>query len=238
MMQTVRVPLASNALYVSGTVNGIEKTWTREEGNYWSTTAETTEDGIYEVVLSIIYGDGKTTEDSITLYYGINLITDRTQLDVDTGTEKGYYNYIDLNRVESAVSMLSGLLASLPDEMKEYAKELGVGWDVFFDVPYDQETYSQMKTYVLWKESDFPVKSEMERYLSNVVLLRNALEYETSDLPSSMIKLSCTGANAIEKALEDLHPVIGEKREEIKDHLEKTAKSWYFSNEIYCGEVI
>ena len=106
MIQTVTVPLASNALYVSGTVNGVDKIWTRQEGNFWSTMADRTDDGVYRVVLSIIYGDGKTTTDSITLYYGLILVTDRTQSDVANGTEKGYYNYEDLNRVGSAMSYL------------------------------------------------------------------------------------------------------------------------------------
>lgn len=89
MTQTVRVPLASNTLYVRGTVNGVDKVWTREEGNWWSTTADRADDGVYRVALSIVYEDGQTASDSVTLYYGLVLITDRTQADVDAGLHPG-----------------------------------------------------------------------------------------------------------------------------------------------------
>ena len=56
MTQTVRVPLTGNILYVSGTVNGVETVWTQEEDGWWSTTAQRSTDGVYEVVLSIIMG--------------------------------------------------------------------------------------------------------------------------------------------------------------------------------------
>lgn len=41
-----------------------------------------------------------------------NLITDRTYNDVILGTDKGYYNYTDLNRVEEATAELAQLLTA------------------------------------------------------------------------------------------------------------------------------
>lgn len=179
MTQTVRVPLASNALYVSGTVNGVEKVWTREEGNVWWTTAERATDGVYRVVLSIIYGDGKTTTDSVTLYYGLVLITDRTAQDVKDRTEKGSYNASDLNRVGSAMVYLR---------------------DKFNDNGYDV----QISPKTDWKEIDVPTESDMTLYLSCLGTIRGviALPEYTPKTPETMANLTYITANNIEKILE------------------------------------
>lgn len=185
MTQTVRVPLASNALYVSGTVNSIDKVWTREEGNWWSTTADRSTDGVYRVALSIIYGDGKITEDSVTLYYGLVLVTDRTQQDVTDGTEKGCYNASDLNRVGAAMEYLKNRLNDS-------------GYNV------------QVSPKTTWKESDSPTDDTMTAYLGFLGTLRNVLTLpdETPELPSSMNHLTFESANDIERILEIIDGAI------------------------------
>lgn len=185
MTQTVRVPLASNALYVSGTVNGVDKIWTREEGNWWSTQAERATDGVYRVTLSIIYGDGKTTSDSVTLYYGLVLITDRTKEDVTNKTAKGFYNVSDLNRVGAA-------MVYLRDRLNDN------GYDVDISPKVD------------WKEVDTPTNETMTIYLSCVGVLRNALPLpdDTPPVPSSMKKINYIDANNIEKILEVVDSVL------------------------------
>lgn len=185
MIQTVKVPLASNALYVSGTVNGIDKVWTREEGNWWSTTAERATDGVYRVALSIIYSDGKTATDSITLYYGLVLITDRTQQDVDNKTDKGFYNASDLNRVGSAMIYLR-------DKFNEN------GYDVHISPKTD------------WKEIDVPTESDMALYLFCLGTLRDVIELpeETQKTPTTMSNLTFKTANDIEKILETVDSML------------------------------
>lgn len=185
MTQTVQVPLASTALYVSGTVNGVEKVWTQEEGNIWWTTADRSADGVYRVVLSIIYGDGKTTTDSITLYYGLVLVTDRTAEDVTNGTEKGSYNASDLNRVGSA-------MVYLRDRLNEngYSIEISPKTD--------------------WREIDTPVDSDMSFYLGCLGTLRGvfAMPSGTPDVPATMNGLTYTTANNIEKILETIDQML------------------------------
>lgn len=188
MMQTVRVPLASTALYVSGTVNGIDKIWTREEGNFWSTTAERAADGVYRVALSIIYGDGKTTTDSVTLYYGLVLITDRTQEDVTKKTEKGFYNDSDLNRVGSA-------MAYLRDRFNANG----------YDIQIDPKT--------TWREIDVPTQSDMTLYLGYLGTLKSAitLPVYTPAVPEIGVPpngLNWSKANDIETILEIIDTAI------------------------------
>ena len=185
MIQTVRVPLASNALYVSGTVNGVDRVWTREEGNVWSTTADRATDGVYRVVLSIIYGDGKTTSDSITLYYGLVLVTDRTQNDVANGTKKGYYNAEDLNRVGAAMVYLRDRLN-----------------DNGYNIEIEPET--------AWTVSDIPTQSDMVYYLGCLGELKSVLSLppSTPEAPETMENLTYTGANNIEKILEAVDDML------------------------------
>lgn len=185
MMQTVRVPLASNALYVSGTVNGVDKVWTRDEGNWWYTTAERATDGVYRIVLSIIYGDGKTATDSVTLYYGLVLVTDRTQADVINGTDKGSYNASDLNRVGAAMVYLK---------------------DKFNDNGYSIDITPKTD----WKEIDVPTESDMTLYLSCLGTLRDVLSLpqNTPKTPDNMKDLTYITANNIEKILESVDEML------------------------------
>ena len=185
MTQTVRVPLASTALYVSGTVNGVDKVWTREEGNWWSTTADRADDGVYRVALSIVYGDGQTVSDSVTLYYGLVLITDRTQADVDNGTEKGSYNASDLNRVGAA-------MAYLRDRFNSNG----------YDIQIDPKT--------TWREIDVPTQSDMTLYLGYLGTLKSAITLPewTPEAPASMEYLTFTKANDIERILEVIDAMI------------------------------
>ena len=146
----------------------------------------------------------------------MELITDRTQADVDRVSElavklkantaseaeiaewnagmKGAYNYADLNRVETAVA--------------ELAAELGI----------------DLQTKTNWTVRDVPNHTDMTRYLLNIRAIRDVLgEYEsTPATPDTMQKLNYTTANNIEKLLSDMYRII----------------SYVIrSDEIYCGEV-
>ena len=126
----------------------------------------------------------------------LGLVTDRTQEQVyllqrlqkkgwadmtpsertlwSTDAAKGAYNYTDLNRVENAVSKLALLM--------------GLDLTVKTD----------------WNQWDALTQPDMERYLGNVVAIRNAVETEVvfPPLPESMSNLDYEMANNIEKVLE------------------------------------
>jgi hypothetical protein len=86
---------------------------------------------------------------------------------------KGAYNYSDLNRVETAVSVIS--------------ESLGL----------------DLTTKTDWGVWDSPTRSEMERYLSNVATIKKVCPsgevYPT--LPDRMNGLTYESANNIEKTL-------------------------------------
>lgn len=190
----------------------------------------------------------------------LSLITDRTAADVERaqylndlwvageflGTDeeyvewfsdmKGAYNASDLNRVESAVEYLAKVLRELAAGLKEYAAEKDVGWDVIFAPPFDPANINP-ETKTDWTEKDLPTPEDMERYLNNVELLRTALAFDTDELPASMDNLSIQGANAIERALKNLDSAIILFRVDMQILIDNTAASWFYSGEIYTGEV-
>lgn len=79
-----------------------------------------------------------------------------------------------------------------------------------------------------WLTSDAPTASQMEAYRQNIVTLRGqiAVMASTPDAPASMAGLNYVKANNIEQILLDLDALI-----------DKLIKSWYFSGELYAGEV-
>lgn len=120
-----------------------------------------------------------------------DLITDRTADDVSRETDKGFYNYTDLNRVESACVTVVGVLndAGHPTTLQP------------------QRTWSMV---------DFPNTTEMNRYLANVKRCKSQLGVpdEFYGLPNNMEELDYKYANAIEKSLLQTVEFVGKIKEQ------------------------
>lgn len=174
----IQLSLPVTVVYVTGNVNGVEKTFTLTDG-VWKTTVDRSYNDVYDISILAVDSFGKSSRLETTIYYGLKLVTDRTEQDVAKGTEKGYYNYTDLNRVESACKTVASVL-----------NEAG-----------HPTTLQPQK---IWSETDFWVDSEMVRYLSNVKYCKNQLGIpdEFFGLPETMNWLTWQEANAIEKSLE------------------------------------
>ena len=108
----------------------------------------------------------------------LELIYDRTAADVQNGTDKGYYRYTDLNRVQNAVLTVRTRFA-------------GMGYDA---VP--------APSFTAWAENDIPRFSRMDAYIRAVRSLDGMIPLPGApDLPVSPDRLDYIGANAIEKFL-------------------------------------
>lgn len=79
-----------------------------------------------------------------------------------------------------------------------------------------------------WSESDTPTEGELATYLGNVKALRRriAVKPTTPALPTDMTGLDYKGANTIEQTLADLDEL-----------LTNAQRAWYYSGEVYAGEV-
>lgn len=107
------------------------------------------------------------------------LVTDRTQADVDALNDKGTYNAADLNRVGEAVSLLAAGLESMG-----------------MSAPVAPVTD--------WTDGDVPNADQMSVYLRDVSTIQTRLQALAGDapqIPASMEGLTYTGANAIEETL-------------------------------------
>lgn len=135
----------------------------------------------------------------------MEFITDRTKSDVLLGTEKGRYGAADLNRVETAVKELSNI-----------AKAIGVNQELITKTNWGEPA--------VFSNSEWPTKSQMERYLNNVLYLCSAVEARVN-LPKTMEKLDWQGANQIEEGLQVVY-----------ERIQNIVKLFRYSGEFYAGE--
>lgn len=112
------------------------------------------------------------------------------------GTNKGAYNWKDLNRVCAAM---------------EYLNQRFTAAGYILD--YERVTPAQNRSE--WQIDDIPTKEQAERYLKNAQSIRSiraalATLKTTPALPTKMEDLTTDGANAIEKVLVDLEALLTE----------------------------
>ena len=107
-----------------------------------------------------------------------NLIFDRTQNDLEQKTPKGYYNYTDLNRIETWCEYLANLLTSYSYPVSITVKKN-------------------------WAMSDLPNVNDMERIRSNVNAIKTVFHAYT-DVPENLNYMTIEKANDIEKILSEL----------------------------------
>lgn len=188
---------------------------------------------------------------------GIEMITDRSLSDVEiakslikkgfanmTESEKqqfmgglrGAYNYTDFNRVESAVLHLANRFVEVVGEIKELAESLGVSYDSLFDVPYDAKKYEGVTGKTDWELGAILNDDERNAYLSRVVYVLEAFGVP-SNFPQTLNGLTHVGANIIEKSLVDANNSLLETKKSKENLITNTAKSWFYSGDLYGGEI-
>lgn len=136
----------------------------------------------------------------------MDLIIDRSESDALLRNEKGVYGYGDLNRVEAAVAEIAALFPTL-------------------DIGLDLEIKTDWGLPAAFSVAEWPAASQMQRYLGNVRTIKSTFGV-TVQLPSSMARLTWSGANNIEKVLQA-----------AMARAAGTIESFRYSGEIYSGEV-
>lgn len=137
----------------------------------------------------------------------MNLITDRTELDVLLGNEKGVYSHSDLNRVEAAVAEIAAELSAMGYIIAPITK---TDWELTGD---------------FWEDS-WPTETQMERYLKNIQDIWNIMPLNgKGELPTSMEKLTWRSANLIEMVLENACKQVSAIKQ-----------AWKYSGELFAGE--
>ena len=130
----------------------------------------------------------------------MEFIKDRTESDALLGNGKGVYSYTDLNRVETAVQEISQEMA------------LGLVTKTNWNLP------------AIFSAKEWPVESQMKRYLGNVAAIRKYFAISIP-IPTSMERLTWQGANNIERVLE-----------KAMESMEGVKQTYRYSGEFYAGE--
>jgi hypothetical protein len=155
----------------------------------------------------------------------MDLITDRTQADVDRwkalrdkglagmssaeqaewlGEMKGRYAHTDMNRVENAVA-----------EVARQLRNLG------YDVP-------SLFLKTDWTVRSVPTREDFDRYFGNVETLRGVLPLPatTPKTPTTETRLNYAAANDLEKILVDVDTMV-----------QKLVSARYYAGDIFAGDV-
>ena len=228
MTQTIELTLNAEIVSVDGVVNGesyaFALTGSVDGMGIWSAAVTRAADDIYRVSITATNSRGVSSQLSTIIYYGLHLVTDRTQFDVDrvhvlakkgwenmTSAErsewenglKGAYNCADLNRVQSAVRYLRDRLA-------------GVGYPI---------ELSEAKT---WTADDVPTQTDLANYLADVRVIRGAftLLKTTPPAPDTMVGLNYIKANNIEQILLDVDVLLS-----------NMISTFMYSGDIFGGEL-
>ncbi|MBS7360170.1 MAG: hypothetical protein KIG53_06160 [Oscillospiraceae bacterium] len=217
---------------------------------------------------------------------GVEMITDRSASDVllaknlikkgfQNMTEdeknsflsglKGAYNYIDVNRVETAIKYFVDTMLQIYEQNIQLAKELGVDWAEIYDVPYNPEDYKNIVIKNDWQINDLFTKTDRIDFLNKIALVLSALPADTNyltdanglvlqdgegnylkfdgpqtgfdDFPTSLDGLDYKKANVIEKSLEDFNVALTDLKINKESLIIGTAKAWYYSGDLYGGEI-
>ena len=181
MTQAISVTLPKTITYVSGKVNDVAVEFTYVGDGVWSTTADKASNGRYAISITATDSLGSSYDFYTVKYYGIYLITDRIQADLDNDTDRSYIDFEDLNRVEGAVQFISDRLSA---------------------AGYDQTVTSRTE----WQMQDLRTQEDMDRLRNNINALRAAftVRSDTPATPGSITYSSIDQANAIEQILADL----------------------------------
>lgn len=108
MNEQLSVSLPLDIIYVYGTVNGDEATFSLSSSGTWTAVVSKSIDGRYSVDITAYNSLGTATEYHTVIYYLDELITPKTDW-----TTSDYYNAVDVNRVEANTQHIAQLLESV-----------------------------------------------------------------------------------------------------------------------------
>lgn len=182
------------------------------------------------------------------------LITDRTQADADLAQRleageyddftqdeqdlydaglKGAYRAADMIRVGQAVLFLESYLNGVQAALDAHRALYGVAADEAFSVTWGALSLT-VKTD--WTDADEPTPAQLAVYLQNVDDVTGCIAI-VRQLPSGMDELTVQGANEIERVLIAEYEAGLDFEALKKEMIENTAAAWFYSGDLYCGEV-
>lgn len=152
----LKLALASRIEYVRGRINGKVAVFEQDLTGAWVTDVDQSIDNCYELDLEMEDAAGNIGTYQETIVYVLPyFITDRSQLDIDERTAKGFINASDMERVETNTELIAGYIA-VPVTVKKN-----------------------------WKIGDLPRVSDFKRIRDNVEKIRSGyvIRADTPETP-------------------------------------------------------
>lgn len=161
----------------------------------------------------------------------MEFVTDRQYSDIGQNA-KGSYNISDFSRVNANVENLVESVENVVGEIKNRLYEFGVASDVNYNFPFNtQISIVKMPEYTY---KSIPTVQEWTDYVGNVQVLADNFSVE-HNLPTTLNKLTVDGANAIEKALENVYNVFNEAKDNVFSKIDRTV--WEYTGDYYGGDM-
>ena len=161
----------------------------------------------------------------------VNLVTDRTQADVQERNAKGTYNASDINRVNDAVEEVAAAAVQMLTDLEAYRESMGVADDPIFQ-PYTAEDVVVNTPSSPWERQDIPYPAQMTQYLANITTLRGLLPITGPEVPADMVRLTFQEANAIEEILLLVSQAIQDFQANAEDQIDYIGT---YANQLVSG---
>lgn len=225
----ISVTLPNSTVYVSGIVNEVSVTFTltgtSDSATIWTANVARASTDIYVCTITAIASNGSSTTIETTLYYGIlSLITDRTEGDVTFVQKLVALGFVYLS--EDEIATLQNDLKGAYNASDLNRVESAVQYLANRMIVTGNSPPVDVKT--VWTNNEWVTENEATRYLRNIEMLRNAFVAPSNmpKVPQNLDDLTYQEANDIERILEMLDLIIT-----------NVSKSWYYSNDLFSGEV-
>ena len=148
---------------------------------------------------------------------------------------RGAYNVEDLNRVGSAIRFADAYLSTVQPGIDAYREALGVADDEYFDAHISDAT-AEIVPRTDYKTSESPIMADgikLTMTAGAALAERVGIVYKAPDAS----RFGYSAANAIERMIYDAYHYGVEKETTRKESAEKMASAWYFSGDLFCGEI-
>lgn len=148
---------------------------------------------------------------------------------------RGAYNTEDINRVGEAAYFVNDYLSTVQPTIDAYRIGLGVADDALFDA-HIAPAGAELTPRTDWGRDASPLMREgAEKTVTAVRIVAARVGITLAEIDLSA--MTYAEANAMERALYDAHQ-YGETAENTrKETADRIAGGWYFSGDLYCGEI-
>lgn len=164
-------------------------------------------------------------------------LADGDQVKGREGFLRGAYNFVDLNRVGEWVKWLHDRFHELPLLVDAYRVNHLIAPDPIYLLPYDEKTVI-VDPKLDWVMEETPSQAEVERYLSDLRLLRSviALPADTPAVPADLSRMIIGEANDIEKLLLIIDTAITALHAYKDSLVDRAVLSLIYSGETFTEE--